>query len=228
MNDEFYSAFPREPEEPELAAETESPEPEETDEIQDALAEIREELAGASAENRRNTRRVFDALKQFGAVLDALSATVNSLHESTRPTIPASPPASGSPIGTIELADRIDRIALAIKRIPAPPRPWWPPARRAHEAWSADSRRLAESFVMLTTHARSLLASSGLEHIACEGEIFDPTCMTAVESVSAPHVPDHTVVAEILPGWRESGGGRIIRPAQVRVARTTSTSEKSS
>lgn len=195
----------------------------EADDLREVLTEIREELAGGSTENRRNARRVFEALKQFGTVLDALSATVNSLHESARTAVPSAAPEPRSPVGVIELADRIDRIALAMERQSTPPRPWWPAARRSYDTWHADTQRLAESFAMLATHARSLLASSGLEHIPCKGEIFDPSCMTAIESVSVPHLADHTVVAEILPGWREAGGGRIIRPAQVRVARNTPT-----
>jgi len=185
----------------------------------EALAGIRDELAAASTENRRNTRRIFDALKQFGGVLDALSAAVNDIHSTTRAQAQApARPADNLP-DLIELADRVDRIAAAFAREPAPAISWWPPTRRAIEAWRADRERLADSFGILSTHVRALLKNAGLERISCEGELFDPSCMHADEAVIDTFVDDHTVLAEILPGWRETAGGRVVRPAHVRVSR---------
>jgi molecular chaperone GrpE (heat shock protein) len=198
----------------------EEPEEEVQPDLGGAIEEIRDELAAASTENRRNTKRIFDALKQFGGVLDALSATVNTIHSTSRSQAAPPPRTSSSGLELIELADRIDRIAAAFAREPAPARSWWPPARRALDAWHSDRALLADSFSMLVSHVRSLLKNAGLERIPAEGGIFDPSCMNAVEAVFDTSVKDHTVLAELLPGWREAGGGRVIRSAQVRVSRS--------
>jgi molecular chaperone GrpE (heat shock protein) len=44
--------------------------------------------------------------------------------------------------------------------------------------------------------------------------------MTAVEVVANASHPDHTVLEEILPGWRDAVSREMIRFAQVRVSRT--------
>lgn len=186
----------------------------------ETLAEIRDELAVTATENRRNTRRIFDALKQFGGVLDALSATVNDIHSTARAQTQPEVRTGDQLRDIIELADRVDRIAAAFSREPPPGLSWWPPVRRAVEAWRADRERLSDSFAILTTHVRTLLKNAGIERIACEGELFDPSCMCADEAVLDSSVDDHTVLAEILPGWRESASGRVVRPSHVRVSRT--------
>jgi hypothetical protein len=183
------------------------------------LVEIRDELAATSTENRRNTRRIFDALKQFGGVLDALSGTVNDIHSTARTQAQPVARATDQSLDIIELADRVDRIAAAFSREPSTVLSWWPPTRRAIDAWRADRAQLGSSFTILSTHVRALLKNAGIERIACEGELFDPSCMRADEAVLDSSVDDHTVLAEILPGWRESAGGRVVRPAHVRVSR---------
>ena len=189
--------------------------------IDEVLGEIRDEIAATSTENRRNTRRIFDALKQFGGVLDALAGTVNSLHATTRTQVaaPAARPGD-SALELIELSDRVDRIAAALAREPAPVKAWWPPTRRALKVWLADRELLADSLSILVTHVRTLLKSAGVERISCMGNDFDPACMNAVEVILDRTVPDHTVLAELLPGWREAGSGRLVRAAQVRVTRS--------
>ncbi len=184
------------------------------------LQEIRDELDATSAENRRNTRRVFDALKQFGGVLDAMASTVNSIHSSARSQV-AAPPARipDSTPEIIELSDRVDRIAAAFAREPTSAKSWWPGGRMAVEGWRTDRERLADSFAILSTHVCAMLKRVGVERIPCAGEPFDPALMNAVEAVLDPTVPDHSVLAEILPGWREVGGGRVVRAAHVQVSR---------
>jgi molecular chaperone GrpE (heat shock protein) len=205
--------------EEEALEEVEEDEEETEDPHGEILVEIRDELAATSTENRRNTRRIFDALKQFGGVLDALSGTVNDIHSTARAQAQPAARATDQSLDIIELADRVDRIAAAFSREPSTVLSWWPPTRRAVDAWRADRARLGSSFTILSTHVRTLLKNAGIERIACEGELFDPSCMRADEAVLDSSVDDHTVLAEILPGWRESAGGRVVRPAHVRVSR---------
>ncbi|MFA7344151.1 MAG: nucleotide exchange factor GrpE [Terrimicrobiaceae bacterium] len=210
---------PGEQDEEDVEEEAQEDEEEAEDPHGEILVEIRDELAATSTENRRNTRRIFDALKQFGGILDALSATVNDIHSTARAQAQPAARATDQAPDIIELADRVDRIAAAFAREPSAVLPWWPPARRAIDAWRADRARLGDSFAILSTHVRALLKNSGVERIACEGGLFDPSCMRADEAVLDSSVDDHTVLAEILPGWRESASGRVVRPAHVRVSR---------
>jgi len=185
--------------------------------------EIREDLAASSTEGRRNTRRIFDALKQFGSVLDALSATVNDIHSTARAaqqTPTSSGSASSTALAVIELADRIERISSAISCEPSSPRSWWPFTKHALAPWRADRERLADSFAILSTHMATLLKTSGLERIHCKGLVFEPAYMQATEAVLDSSVADHTVLSEVLPGWREISTGAVVRPAQVRVSRS--------
>lgn len=197
--------------------------------VGELLEGIREDLAAAATENRRNTRRVFDALKQFGGVLDAMATTINDIHATSR-SQNVRPEARGgdSVTGLIELSDRVDRILAAFGREPEVAPGWWPPAHRAVAAWRADRARLRDSMEILARHVAGLLKSAGVERIACVGGPFDPSCMRAEEVVLDPAVADHTVLAEILPGWRDPSDGRVVRPAHVRVSRLQQNTQVSS
>jgi hypothetical protein len=184
-------------------------------------ADLHEEIAASTAESRRNTRRVMDALKQVGEMLTAMSQTLSSLHEKARQQPQLSPPATdGCPIAAlIDLADRIDRISAAFERAPSVRKPWWPPARRAIEILQEDRRMLQDSFAILSSHVARMLAEAGAEKIPSLGRLFDPSCMNAIEVVPDPSQPDHTVIAELLPGWRQRSNNTILRPCHVRVSR---------
>jgi hypothetical protein len=178
-----------------------------------AVQELRSELAASEAESRRTARRVLEGLRGFSTVLDAIASSTRSLEGSPQP-------ATGQDLGAalMELSDRIDRTSEAFAREPAGSAGFWPWTRKAIAAWRNDRRVLAESIGILMLQKNSLLAQAGLERIPCAGKRFDPACMAASEVVVDAGVPDHTVLSETLPGWREAGG-RIIRFAQVRVSR---------
>ena len=77
----------------------------------------------------------------------------------------------------------------------------------------------ADALGILGSHLEVLLARAGLRRLAAVGEPFDPATMTAVESAVDAGKPDHTVLAELLPGWCHAATGELLRPAQVRVSR---------
>jgi hypothetical protein len=58
-----------------------------------------------------------------------------------------------------------------------------------------------------------------LERIPAAGTAFDPATMTAVEVQTDASLPDYTVLAELLSGWRLAPHGRVIRTAHVKVSR---------
>jgi len=181
---------------------------------------LHDEIAAASAENRRNARRVFDALKEFGSVLDALGDSLATLQRQ-----PVSSSSEGTDrallAGLVELFDRIERISRAAARRPAGQSSWWPPAARALAAYEADRRQLEDAFSILHEHAQDLMQGAGLQRIVARDQAFDPHTMTAVEASQRSDLPDRTVLEEIGAGWRLSSG-EILRPARVRVSRSVS------
>lgn len=191
------------------------------------LGELHEELIATTTETRRGNRRTLEVLKNFGAVLDALSATVNDTHKAVRALPTAPRPTDGGELARewalalVEMADRLGRVAEGFARPPAATASWWPGARKSaaawHDAWAMQSAAVG----ILRSHLESLLQRAALVRMEVVGRPFDPATMTAVESVVDDAQPDHTVLAELLPGWRHATSGQLIRPAQVRVSRLT-------
>jgi hypothetical protein len=181
------------------------------------------QIAASDAENRRTARRLLEGLKGFGTVLDAMATTLGDLHAGVRTlNIPSPAPAPRAPNlapAFIELTDRLDRIEKALaKELPAE-KTWWPAHHKTLEAWRSERRLLTESFSLLEGQKNAIFQSLGLARIPSADLPFDPACMTAVEVVPDASRPDHTVLQEILPGWRDATSGEIIRFAQVRVSR---------
>ena len=84
------------------------------------LGSVREEIAASSADARRNARRIFDALKQVCGVLDAMSATLESVHRNFRErdsaaTVQADGNRTES-MGLVELADRLSALEFAVDK----------------------------------------------------------------------------------------------------------------
>lgn len=189
------------------------------------LAELHDELIATAAEARRGSRRTLDVLKQFGTMLDALAATVNDTHKAVRslPATTASNAGGELPrewaLALVEMADRMARVGDGLARPPVTAVPWWPGSRAALAAWREAWAVQADGFGILRSHLEALLKRAGLARIEVVGRPFDPTTMTAAESVPDAASPDHTVLAELLPGWHHVVTGNLVRTAQVRVSR---------
>ena len=196
------------------------------------LDELHGELLAGSTEARRGNRRTLEILKNFGDVLDAMSGTVNATHQAVRalPTAGASAGGDGLSrewaLALVETADRIKRIADGFSRPPAAPSGWWPGARKSADAWADAWAMQADAVGILQSHLDTLITRAGLERIETLGRPFDPAPMTAVESAADAEKPDHTVLAELLAGWRLAGG-EMLRPAQVSVSRKPTNFQKS-
>jgi molecular chaperone GrpE len=63
----------------------------------------------------------------------------------------------------------------------------------------------------------AILARHGIERVGAAGERFDPDRHEAVSVVDTDEVPDRTVMEVARSGF--AAGDRVIRPAQVVVAR---------
>jgi molecular chaperone GrpE len=62
-----------------------------------------------------------------------------------------------------------------------------------------------------------VLARHGVQRTGAAGEQFDPNVHDAVSVVDTTEVPDRTITEVVRPGFTRDG--RVIRPAQVVVAR---------
>ncbi|MEI6605646.1 MAG: nucleotide exchange factor GrpE [Verrucomicrobiota bacterium] len=213
--------------EPEVApddyADDDCTEDEETDAI--TLHDLHEEVVANATETRRATRRMLEVFKNFGSVLDALSATASDTHKAVR-SLPSlvNRQADGGELprewalALVELADRIERVNSGFSRPPATRSSWWPGARKSLAAWRETWAMQADALGILRGHLNVLLQRASLKRLDVLGKPFDPNTMTALDSAVDPNLPDHTVLAEMLPGWQHSAG-QLLRPAQVRVSR---------
>ncbi len=187
------------------------------------LASLHEELMAGTSEARRGNRRTLDVLKNFGTVLDSLSAMMEETRKSVRSASAASAADDALPsewaLALVEMADRVARISVGFSRPPELSGGWWPGARKRQTAWTEAWAMQADALAIFRSHLDSLLTRGGLERLRTIGQPFDPAIMTAVESSPDADQPDHTVLAEILPGWHRTGTGELVRPAQVRVSR---------
>ena len=84
------------------------------------------------------------------------------------------------------------------------------PAELVGSSWAAGIRLIDRAL-------RAALERAGLERISAEGQPFDPQVHEALLQEDAPERTAGVVVRELRPGYRL--GDRILRPAQVSVAR---------
>ena len=76
---------------------------------------------------------------------------------------------------------------------------------------------LAEGLRAVREQMDAVLARSGVERIGAPGELFDPERHEAIDVRETDEAEDRTVLAVARSGY--AAGGRVLRPAQVVVAR---------
>ena len=86
------------------------------------------------------------------------------------------------------------------------------PSQEAGSQW-------VEGIRLIDRALRGTLERAGLERISAEGQPFDPQVHDALLPEEAPDRAEGEVVRELRPGYRL--GDRVLRPAQVSVARGT-------
>src|SRR5438067_4494414 len=86
------------------------------------------------------------------------------------------------------------------------------PAEMAGSPWVKGVRLIDRAL-------RGALERAGLERISAQGQLFDPRIHDALLQEDAPDRAEGEVVRELRPGYRL--GDRVLRPAQVSVARGT-------
>jgi molecular chaperone GrpE len=88
--------------------------------------------------------------------------------------------------------------------------------RVAHHSEKATAESLLEGVQLVERKLRQSLESSGLERIAAENALFDPSIMEALTTVPAASEDEDDHVANVFqPGYRYQGV--LLRPARVVV-----------
>lgn len=82
---------------------------------------------------------------------------------------------------------------------------------------SRDFDRMLKGVEMVFGELREVLKGEGLRAIEAQGAVFDPARHEALVSVEAEGVEEGTVVDVVRTGYEL--GGRVLRPAMVKVAR---------
>ncbi|MHB8737797.1 MAG: nucleotide exchange factor GrpE [Candidatus Dormibacteria bacterium] len=152
-----------------------------------ALAELEERLEASEQTAAENLDRMQRAL----AELDNLRKRTQREQEEFRQYATESL--------LTELLPILDNFALAFDSVPDGSDSGW-----------LDGMRLVRR------QLEEVLARFGLERVETVGRIFDPREHEAIANEEPNGVPDHTVTAELRPGYRLRG--RMLRPALVRVA----------
>jgi len=93
-------------------------------------------------------------------------------------------------------------------------------SRRAGEL-----RPLLEGLVMMADRVKQSIAEAGVRRVDVVGKPFDPECMFAVENMATGQVPPGHVLRQLSPAYRYDG--RVLRFAQVHVARSPESSTHS-
>lgn len=74
-----------------------------------------------------------------------------------------------------------------------------------------------QGIVLIERNLRGVIERAGLERIDAQGQPFDPWAHEAIMTDDSGEHDDDTVTEVIRPGYR--AGSRVVRPAQVKVAR---------
>jgi molecular chaperone GrpE len=79
-----------------------------------------------------------------------------------------------------------------------------------------DFQQFFEGIVMVSQQLNEILAEMGVEPILSVGEVFDPHLHEAVATEQTDEYSPHTIIAELLRGYRI--GDKVIRPSMVKVS----------
>jgi molecular chaperone GrpE len=125
--------------------------------------------------------------------------------------------------GLIDLRDRLGRglesVAARRKEIASqPPRGWWERTfGGARDNADETSAALVRGYELGVERLDQTLEEFGAKEIRCQGEMFDPRRMNAIESEESAAAPGGAVLEVYRSGYEWNG--EVFRTAQVKVAR---------
>ena len=90
---------------------------------------------------------------------------------------------------------------------------------RALKAEGVSVEEFRSGVELIDRQFHDVLTRLGVEPIAAQGQLFDPSLHQAIQMVETTEVPDHHVLDELQRGYRLRD--RVLRAAMVRVAQNT-------
>ena len=86
-----------------------------------------------------------------------------------------------------------------------------------HVRNATEPKKIIEGIELVERQLHNILKKEGLQVIEAKGKLFDPRLHEALMKVENKDVPENTVIEELQKGYTLSG--KVIRPAQVKVAK---------
>ena len=90
---------------------------------------------------------------------------------------------------------------------------------RATKVESISTEDLRSGVELIDRQFHEVLTRLGVEPIAAQGQLFDPSLHQAIQMVETNEIPDHHVIDELQRGYRLRD--RVLRAAMVRVAQNS-------
>ncbi len=123
------------------------------------------------------------------------------------------------------LFDMVDRLERGMQNLDkaqlttaaAPKTSWWRRAAAPAADPAAAVNAMREGYRLTYSRLDAALRQWGISRVGKAGEMFDPSCMVAVDVQTAQNVPDGTVLAVYRSGYTTHD--EILETAQVQVAR---------
>jgi molecular chaperone GrpE len=174
----------------------------------------------------RTFKQLNETLSQSAQSLEVSAAEASGRKEDA-PTEQPRKPEIHLPLNVLlDLRDRVERGGntarnaseeLAPKRLPRLARLLGVGAGYAGHAQEILAA-LSHGYSLTLNSLDEALVDAGVSRIACQSQIFDPHCMTAVDIEETSSVPEGTVVEVYRNGYEWNG--EVHRTAQVKVARS--------
>ena len=170
------------------------------------LAQLQERLAEADRKREEAERTLREMSEKFNQAQKQMESETSSMRQRLQRNYDQRlDTAKGDIIAS--LLDTLDNLRRAV----------W--AAERTDTREPEFRALLDGVKATATLFDNKMRDHGLTPVPSEGEEFNPEIHEAVEIVAVPPEQDNHVVAEFQPGYKF--GDKLLRPARVRVGRST-------
>jgi molecular chaperone GrpE len=170
------------------------------------VAQLLEQVAEAERKREEAERTLREVSEKFNQAQKKMQTETDSMRQRLQRNYDQKlETAKGDIIAS--LLDTLDNLRRAV----------W--AAERSESKEPELRALLDGVKATASLFDAKMREHGLTPVESEGEEFNPEIHEAVEIVAVPPEQDNHVVAEFQPGYRY--GDKLLRPARVRVGRST-------
>lgn len=178
------------------------------------------ELSALKTQSKQQSREVRGAVEEFKAVFQTLQTSHDLLAKELERRKEQEQQQRQAILRPLleQLLDLYDRLLAGSQSTARLPSRWFGRQRRRQQA-------LHDGQAMTLARLRDILATCHVTPMQCVGRVLDPHSMHAVEIEHRPNATDGIVVAECRTGFVWEGA--VLRPAQVKVNKLSSTNHSS-